>query len=88
MKTYARIQDGLVAELLKTDGDITNMFHPALIWTDVSSQANVAEGWQFDGSNFLPPTASPPTAATPTVDELQALLAVISARLETLSAKR
>ena len=31
MKTYARIQDGLVAELLQTDGDITSLFNPALV---------------------------------------------------------
>ena len=39
MKTYARIQDGRVAELFATDGDITSMFNPALVWVDVSSQA-------------------------------------------------
>ncbi len=55
MKTYARIQDGLVAELLKTDGDITSMFNPALVWVDVSSQPDIAEGWHFDGTKFTPP---------------------------------
>ena len=85
MKTYARIQDGLVAELLKTDGDITSMFHRTLTWVDVSAQANIGEGWHFDGTNFAPPTAPPPTAAVPTIAELEGLLAVISAQLATLS---
>ena len=44
MKTYARIQDGLVAETLKTEGDITSMFNPALVWVDVSSRPDIAEG--------------------------------------------
>ena len=50
MRTYARMQNGIVAEVLKTDGDITRMFNPALVWVDISSQADVVEGWHFDGS--------------------------------------
>jgi hypothetical protein len=70
MKTYARIQDGLVAETLKTEGDITSMFNPALVWVDVSSRPDIAEGWQFDGTNFSPPPAPPPAApATATIAE-------------------
>jgi hypothetical protein len=87
MKTYARIQDNLVAELLKTDRDIKSMFHPALVWVDVSSQANIAEGWQFDGTNFTPPPAPPPAAPAPTIAGLQAQLAALSAQLATLSGK-
>ena len=88
MKTYARIQDNLVAELLKTDGDIKSMFHPTLVWVDVSPQANIAEGWQFDGTNFAPPPAAPsPAAPAPTIASLQAQLAALSAQLATLSGK-
>jgi hypothetical protein len=87
MKTYARIQDGLIAELLKTDGDITSMFSPVLVWVDVSSHQGVAEGWSFDGTNFTPPHTPPPAAPVPTLVELQAQLAAISAQLATLSAK-
>ena len=43
MKTYARIENGIVAELLKTEGDITRMFNPALVWVDVSLQADVMQ---------------------------------------------
>jgi hypothetical protein len=87
MKTYARIQDGLVAELLKTGGDITSMFNPALVWVDVSSRPGIAEGWHFDGTNFAPPAAPPPAAPAPTIAGLQAQLAAISAQLATLSGK-
>jgi hypothetical protein len=87
MKTYARIQDGLVAELLQTDGDITSLFNPALTWVDVSSQSDIAEGWHFDGTNFTPPPPPPPPAPGPTIAELQTQLAALSAQLAELSGK-
>jgi hypothetical protein len=89
MKTYARIQDGLVAELLRTAGDITSMFNPALVWIDVSDRADVAEGWRFDGTAFSPPPAPPPPAApVTTIVELQAQLAALSQQLAALAAQR
>ena len=78
-------QDGLIVELLKTDSDITNKFNPALFWVDVSSHADIVEGWRFDGKNFTAPPAPPPAAAVPTIAELQAQIAVISAQLAALS---
>ena len=46
MKTYARILDGMVMELFSTDGDITQMFNPALIWVDVSETTPLPSfGW-------------------------------------------
>lgn len=61
MKTYARIENGVVVELLATDGDITKMFHPAMIWVDVSSIAGITEGWLRSGAGFEPP---PPLSKT------------------------
>ncbi len=87
MKTYARVQDGLIAELLKTDGDITSMFNPSLAWVDVSSHPDVTEGWSFDGKDFTPPPAPPPAPSAPTIAELQAQVAAISAQLAVLSGK-
>jgi hypothetical protein len=87
MKTYARIQDGLVAELLHTDGDITSMFNPALVWVDVSSHSEIAESWHFDGTNFVPPAVPQPAAPAPTIAGLQAQLAALGAQLATLSGK-
>jgi hypothetical protein len=87
MRTYARIRSGLVVELLKTDGDITSMFNPELVWVEVSSQPNIAEGWHFDGESFLPPTAPPPMPPAPTVAELQAQIAALGAQLAALSTK-
>lgn len=33
---YARIYEGQVVELFETDGDITAMFHPDLIWVEIT----------------------------------------------------
>jgi hypothetical protein len=85
MKTYARIQGGIVAELLRTDGDITAMFHPALVWVDVSSRPEIAEGWSFDGQHFVSPSVPPPVAPVPTIAELQAQIAALGAQLAALS---
>lgn len=46
MNTYANIADGVLQYLLPTDGDITEMFHPDMIWVDVTSASpSPAEGW-------------------------------------------
>ncbi len=88
MKTYARIQDGRVAELLKTDGDIANMFNPGLVWVDVSAHSEVGAGWLFDGTNFRAPSPPPPPhAAVATIADLQAQLAAVSAQIAALSSK-
>ena len=88
MKTYARVQDSLVAELLKTDGDIASMFNPALVWVDASSRPDIAEGWGWDGTHFTPPRPTPVTPPVPTVIELEAQLAAISAQLAALSSAK
>jgi hypothetical protein len=85
MKTYARINNGIVAELLETDGDITGMFHSALVWVDISSQAGVKEGWQFDGTNFTAPSTHQTIAQAPSLAQLQAQLAILSAQIAALS---
>lgn len=54
-QTYARIEGGVVVELLATSGDITTMFNPALIWVTVSTEG-VAVGWSYGDGVFVPPT--------------------------------
>ena len=87
MRTYARIQDGSVAELLKTGSDVTQMFHPSLVWVDVSADPQIREGWRFDGKEFSPPQEPAEQASAPTIAELQAQLASIEAKLAAVSAK-
>lgn len=62
MRTYARIDEGAVQELFSTDGDMVEMFHPALKWVDVTDD-NPAPlvGWLYDGEHFTEP--QPPVAA-------------------------
>ncbi|MBC3270761.1 MULTISPECIES: hypothetical protein [unclassified Pseudomonas] len=36
MKTYARISSDTVVELFTTDGNMAEMFHPDLLWVDIS----------------------------------------------------
>ena len=54
-RTYARIADNTVMELLKTSGDIRQMFHSNLQWIDVTDVVGIAYGWSYDGKRFAPP---------------------------------
>ena len=82
MQTYARIADGVVAELLATDAEPRALFHPDLIW--IEAPPPVAVGWRRTPDGFAPP-APPPEAPAPSLEELQAQLAALAARLAALS---
>ena len=56
MKTYARIEAGKVAELLSTDSNIAEMFHPSLQWIEAS--LGVGEGWLHTADGFQAPAAA------------------------------
>lgn len=88
MRTYARIQNGLVVELLKTDSDIAKLFPPELVWVDVSGQPNVKDGWRYDGKSFTAPSTVPPAAPLPTIAELQAQLAALNAKMAMLAGQK
>lgn len=88
MKTYARIEDGTVLEMLSTDTPPSALFHAALAWTDVTGKT-VGIGWRVaeDGSLSAPqPQAGPAPIVPATIAALQADLARISARLGALKA--
>ena len=84
MKTFARIQDGLVAELLSTDFDIATLFNSALAWVDVSNVTGIAPGWRQNADGFSPPP-TPPVPTPPTLVELQTQLDTISAQIAALA---
>ena len=72
MKIYARIQDGAVAELFQTDGDITKMFHPDLVW--VEADPDVLVGDAYDGRSFSrPPNPEPLPSQPPRFTALEML---------------
>jgi len=53
MKKYARIDNGIVAELFETDAEIKKLFHPSLMWVDITDLPHKPlEGWQFKAGVF------------------------------------
>jgi hypothetical protein len=67
MSIYARIEECKVMELLETDGDITQMFHPSLIWVEVPEGVPVEQNWVCVDGAF-----SAPAPIIPTEEELKA----------------
>ncbi|WP_082928700.1 hypothetical protein [Cupriavidus gilardii] len=65
MKTYARVYEGIVMELFSTDGDIGEMFHPDLVWIDVTgTQPQPKEGWTYSEERGFEPPAEDATPVT------------------------
>lgn len=78
MKTFARIENGAVAELFSTAADIRKLFHPSIEWVQASEGAQV--GWLWDGNTMAPaPVAEP--EIPPEVSMRQARLALLGAGL-------
>lgn len=71
MKTYSRVQDGVVMELVSTGGDISMMYPPVMTWIECTSIAGIAPGWVYDGGSF----AAPPPPPAPTVAQALGSLA-------------
>lgn len=72
MKKYARICDGEVQELFSTDGDITQMFHPDIIWSDITDlEPEPVVGWSAvkSGDDWV---LAPPVVVPPTDEEMKA----------------
>ncbi|MEE5118069.1 DUF4376 domain-containing protein [Pseudomonas alliivorans] len=74
MKTYARIDNGKIFELLETGGDISQMFHPDLLWVAVPDGISPLAGWvatqKGKGWDF-----SAPLTPSRTLEEIKALIA-------------
>lgn len=61
MKTYARIEQAVVVELLETAGDIAKMFHHDLVWVAVPAGEEVTCGWTYIDGQFASPIVQAPT---------------------------
>jgi hypothetical protein len=86
MKTYARIDHSVVAELFATDAPIRELFHPSLRWVEVAGP-DVAVGW-LETAAGLVPAPEPPTApetGAPTLAALQLQLAALTAEVAALA---
>jgi len=83
MQQYARIENGLVAELFSTAADIGTLFHPALHWVALSGQT-VTVGDLYANGAFSAPPPPEPAPAAPGIAELQAQLAELARRIAAL----
>jgi hypothetical protein len=84
MKTYARIADDVVVELVMLAGPIAGRFHPSLAWIDVTGK-KIAVGWLVsDGSFSAPPPAAMLSKSAPTLASVEAQLALLSAQVAAL----
>lgn len=85
MRTYANIIDDVVYEKMDTDADITTLFHPDLVWLDVTPITPQPEvGWRYDGTEFAPPLEVAPVVVVPSVvTAAQGGIALIQAGLMT-----
>jgi hypothetical protein len=86
MRTYARIANGVVAELVSTAGDISTMFHPSLSFVETTGM-DVAVGWRQAEGGFAPPPPLVDTPRRPTLAELEAGLTVLAGQLAALRAQ-
>ncbi len=91
MKSYARLESRVVAEIITTGRDIATLFHPSLVWVDVTGQT-VQVGWtrRDDGTFASPPAPSSPQTASaaaqtsPSTAELLAELTTLRAQVAQL----
>ncbi|MBP0492882.1 hypothetical protein [Roseomonas indoligenes] len=90
MQTFARVQGGVVAEIVKIPADtppLEERYHPDLIpaFVELSGPGSqsVGEGWLYDGSTFSePPHAEAPQDPVPaSITPRQARLALLQAGL-------
>jgi hypothetical protein len=91
IRTYARVADGKVFELLRSDGDIAAMFHPEIRWVDVTDLRaeghGVDVGWVQTADGFIapPPSVPPQALAAPNLAELRAEVARLSTLVASLA---
>jgi len=84
MKTYARVENRIVAEIVTTAENIGSLFHPSLQWVDVTGQA-IQVGWvQSENGTFALPPPTAPASPTPNMAELLAELAALKAQVAQL----
>jgi hypothetical protein len=84
MKTYARVENRVVVEIVTTAENIDSLFHPSLHWVDVTGQA-VQVGWvQSENGTFALPPPVATTSPTPSMAELLNELAALKAQVAQL----
>ena len=85
MNSYARIQNGVVSEIIATAADPSTLFNPALVWEPVSLP-DVTVGWTFTNGSFSAPVPSaPPTLTLPSLSQLQNELTTIQTQIAAMT---
>lgn len=85
MRTYARIQSDVVAELFTTSDDVNTLFHQHLIWVDVTASPKVQVGWLYHDGRFEPPSMPAPESVPNSLLQLQGQLASLAEQLAALA---
>ena len=65
---YARVEQGVVRELLETEQQIEELYHPDLLWMDIGDMQGVCPGWVVGDDGFAPPEADVVVSAMQVVD--------------------
>ncbi|MGI4802541.1 MAG: hypothetical protein ACRYG8_52625 [Janthinobacterium lividum] len=68
MTMYARVEQGVVRELVQTDQRIEDLYHPDLLWVDVRDTPDVRPGWLVGHEGFAPPEPEDILAVAPPID--------------------
>jgi hypothetical protein len=85
MQNFARIEAGLIAELLVTETSPADLFHPDLDWRSAPPEAQI--GWHAADSGFAPPASTPAfSMPAPDLAQLEAELAALSAKFAAFKA--
>ncbi len=84
MGIFARIENGVVAEVIATERDIGELFHPAMGWVETAGR-EVAAGFAYVEGVFVAPPAEVAAPVVDTVASLQAQIAELAARVAALA---
>lgn len=87
MKTYARIENGAIAELLTTASDPAKIFHPLLTWRECTTPG-AEHGWLATATGFIaPPTPIAQPLLLTNLPQLEADLTALIAQFKAFTAK-
>ncbi|MGI4801648.1 MAG: hypothetical protein ACRYG8_47990 [Janthinobacterium lividum] len=65
---YARVEQGIVREILETNQRIEELYHPDLLWVDIQDKPDVRPGWIVGHEGFAPPEPEEVAPVAPPVD--------------------
>ncbi len=68
MTMYARVEQGIVRELVETDQRIEDLYHPDLLWVEIGDAPDVRPGWIVGHEGFAPPEPENVMVVAPPID--------------------